>query len=416
MSHRDAGVERSLHDQLDRQSLATCSPSTILQISISASKLPATFSHSLLPIAKLLESPADMNFNIDDIWGEGEEHGKSPTRATHDPYPESAHDTKDDGSPPTPPNIKQEIPQRRDKGFPEAHTANWAPVASLTGIADGARRGWQLFCFIMLSRPVLFLLGFIVLLAFLWGALKALLFTFPALIANKAIFNFVDHISTSRWLTRNDPYRSLPSLSFRRPISDAESEILPQVLKECWSVLSETFPYESYNLRADFEQSRSRINTLESLTRQGIIDQIEARATRDYQQILALLDELHRVLDTSTSTNEYPWYSLRSAASYRMQEALRYQSRLKAIAEGAIEDTRWAEHTISEALAAAKVSEKSSREAGICRAEPHLHNLQRSSWKGSDLVAASVMICQAEDQAVKRWKQVSVTVGNVGSA
>ncbi|KAH7230829.1 hypothetical protein B0J15DRAFT_472834 [Fusarium solani] len=204
----------------------------------------------------------------------------------------------------------------------------------------------------MLSRPVLFLLGFFILLAFLWGALKALLLTFPALIANSSILGFIDRISTYQWLTRNGPYDGLPSLSFLRPISNDESEILPHMLEETWSVLSETFPHENYHLRADFKRFRAQINTLESLTQQGIIEQIEARAIRDYQQILILLDELPDVSDKAKPTIEYHWYNLRSAVWYRMQEALRYQRRLKTIVQTAIKDTKTEGLTISHALEA----------------------------------------------------------------
>ncbi|RMJ03563.1 hypothetical protein CDV36_014910 [Fusarium kuroshium] len=140
----------------------------------------------------------------------------------------------------------------------------------------------------MLSSPVQYLLGFFAILALLWGVLKALFFTFPTIIANNAILGFVDRISTYQWLTRIDPYDGLPSLSFPLSIFSDKSEILPHALEETWTVLSETFPHESYHLRADFERSRARINTLESLTQQGIMGQIEARVTRDYQQILAL--------------------------------------------------------------------------------------------------------------------------------
>lgn len=362
----------------------------------------------------------EFNFNVDDIWGEGEEYGVSPTRAAHEPRPESTHDTKPDHThqprpPPVPPTeTKPETPPHQDERFSKAQAATRTQGITLTGITDGAYRGWRLFCFVVLSRPVQYLLGFFVLLAFLWGVLKALVFTFPTLIANSAILAFVDSISTYQWLTRNGPY-DLPSLSFPPSISSDESEILPHVLEETWMILSETFPHESYHLRADFERSRARINTLESLTQQGIMEQIEARATRDYQQILAILEDLPEVSDKDTSTTEYPWYSLRSAAWYWMQKALRYQTRLKAIVQTAIRDTNKEGVAISLALEAAEEDGARSQRAGICQAEPVLRKLPASTWKGSDLAAASVMACKAEDQAVARWKRVAVTVINVSA-
>ncbi|KAL2669861.1 hypothetical protein Neosp_015158 [[Neocosmospora] mangrovei] len=363
----------------------------------------------------------EFNFNVDDIWGEGEEHGVSPTRAAQEHRPEPTHDTKSDhahqpqdhGPPPAPPTeSKPEPPPHQDEDFSKGQAAARAQGTALTGITDGAHRGWRLFCFVMLSSPVQYLLGFFVILALLWGVLKALLFTFPTLIANNAILGFVDRISTYQWLTRSDPYDGLPSLSFPPAILTDESEILPHVLEETWVVLSETFPHESYHLRADFERSRARINTLESLTQQGIMEQIEARATRDYQQILALLDDLPEATNQDESTTEYSWYNLRSAAWYRMQEALRFQTRLKAIVETAIKDINEEGLTISHALEAAEEYGSGSQRAGICQAEPVLRKLPASTWKGSDLTAACVMACKAEDQASARWKRVAVTVTN----
>ncbi|KAL6364335.1 hypothetical protein LRP88_02255 [Fusarium phalaenopsidis] len=280
----------------------------------------------------------DMDGNdLDDIWGIGEEYGMSPRRAAHvraerwSSNHTSLHDDDPygpDGKPSARPRTsrhkqdKQESSPSNDDS-PNVDT-NPPPVVDTFvqtkhAISAGINGAWRILSVLLLSRPFAYIIGFLAPPVLASLILKYLIILGPVVLVNKAVSSIVSgfaHVeqSASQWLrTGGKRADDLPRLIFRRPVTKAESEVLPKALDKARNSLVGLLPRESYDLQADFDHANAVVGKLEKLN-QDSIEQLEAHATRVYQQLIVLIEDLSEVPDddgqgpSATHWWPLPWH------------------------------------------------------------------------------------------------------------
>ncbi|KAF5004675.1 hypothetical protein FDECE_8840 [Fusarium decemcellulare] len=405
---------------------------------------------------------ARMGVDMDAIWGPGPAFGASPTRAAHEPEdkvePEEPSQSesvahggdlcsrqdevgpcKKDGdeivSTGSPPSVTQPddatggsnedhedptdasaSPKNRSQNASEAESPPAAePTLSqrATWISNGIRQAWRILRTILLSRPVLYTAGFVGLMVFVYMLLKFLLLAAPALVANKMVYAIAQRLtsfehSTSQWLSGGKSERlELPVLNFDRHITKDESEVLPKALEQTYWALRKAFPVESYHLQASFEQSRIAVEALGELNAE-YVEEIEAQCTRDYHQLKILVGELDDIIDNSS--DDPPWWSLRSASWYRMQEATRYQQRLLDIVNEGYEGLHRARATIDRVIEIVIGRRTRPGEGGVTQVNTALRGIPQTSWLIKDILAVADMISRSERRAWGSWMDISVAI------
>ncbi|RSL45968.1 hypothetical protein CEP54_014058 [Fusarium duplospermum] len=299
--------------------------------------------------------------DMDDVWGIGEEYGMSPRRAAHiraerwSSNHTSPHDDDDDDDDDDPygPDGKPSARPRTSRHKQDKQE----PSPSNDKTRHLIRHQWGLSV-LLLSRPVACITCFLGLPVLAYFILKYLIILGPAILVNKAVSSIVSgfaHVeqSASQWLRIGGKRADdLPRLTFRRPVTKAESEVLPKDLDKARNGLVGLFPLESYDLQADFDHANAVVGKLEKLN-QDSIEQLEARATRVYQQLIVLIEDLSEVPDGggqdpwATHWWSLPWHD---ASWFQAKKAKRYKSRLSSIIQGGMKDLETDQDRIAQAL------------------------------------------------------------------
>lgn len=276
---------------------------------------------------------------------------------------------------------------------------------------------------LLLSRPVAYIIGFLGLPVLAYFILKYLIIFGPVILVNKAVSSIVSgfaHVeqSASQWLRiGGKPADDLPRLTFRRPVTKAESEVLPKALDKARNSLVGLFPLESYDLQADFDHANAVAGKLEQLN-QDSIEQLEARATRVYQQLLILIEDLSEVPDdggqdpSATHWWSLPWHD---ASWFQAKKAKRYKSRLSSIIQGGMEDLETDQGRIAQALGYGHGRNGAVGEEGpgICRSREALLEFPDASWAIRDIIAIADITCSSQGRVQNHWKGVFIVIDRV---